>query len=551
VRLVQCNYPHCGREEKRDQRCIFHLQNKTAEEVEEFYAELAQHKKKSEEDPSVKEMNFQGFFFPQYKFQHGHFGKTAIFNGAIFSGSASFDDVTFSGFASFDDVTFSEDADFMGAKFNSLASFTNAIFSENAWFGQAKFGSDVAFFGAKFGALAWFGDAAFSRYAFFQHAVFGGETSFNGATFGHTAWFADAAFGRKTSFNGVRFSDYAFFLGAAFSGQASFSDAAFGNMVAFNGAAFSGQVSFEDVKFGPDTSFADAKFGSDVSFADAKFKNVFFRKTKLCGNANLEAEFYGLAVFERVIFQRDTIESSDLAPATRGNIDLPVTSFDGAYVSERAEIRFIQHREYNADLDVERNFGVDRVSFLNVNLERFNFQQVEWGTFHGRRAVVEEVLMGRPPFEDVTPEQVRQLCGRLRANQEKAFRYAEAGDFFIGEMDMRRRWLQDKGWRALPERLLLWLFSGLSRYGESISRPILAGLIIVFGLAALRLVLREPSEWQLYQSLSIEESLVRSLASFFQLRSTTLWTDVLERIVSIPILGVLFIALRRKLERRP
>ena len=75
-------------------------------------------------------------------------------------------------------------------------------------------------------------------------------------------------------------------------------------------------------------------------------------------------------------------------------------------------------------------------------------------------------------------------------------------------------------------------------------------VIVVLGLAGLRLVVGEPSEWRLCQPLSVEESLVRSLASFFQLRSTTLWTDILERLVSIPILGVLFIALRRKLERR-
>ena len=40
------------------------------------------------------------------------------------------------------------------------------------------------------------------------------------------------------------------------------------------------------------------------------------------------------------------------------------------------------------------------------------------------------------------------------------------------------------------------------------------------------------------------------VAAFFQLRSPDFWADVLERMVSIPILGSLFIALKRKFERK-
>lgn len=483
---MQCKYPGCGREEKRDQCCIFHLRNKTAEEAAEFYRELVQYKKRKEEDPSARCVDLEGFFFP---------GHECIFRDEHFKKDALFDDATFGGDVSFDSATFDKEASFAGAMFSGRASFVGATFSGGAWFD----------------------DTIFSGYAFFNSVLFSTDATFDSATFTREA----------------------LFLGAAFDGDASFRDATFG-----------GDAFFEHATFSRHASFVDVTFGKDAMFFDVTFKNLLFHKAVLLGNVRLGARFDGIAVFEKVVFQRDTIESSDLATATRGNIGLSVTSFDGAYVSEGAEVRFIQQREYNASLDVERNLGIDRVSFLNVDLERFNFQQVEWGTLHGRRAVIEEVLMGRPPFEDVTPEQVRQICARLRANQEKALRYAEAGDFFIGEMDMRRRWLRERGWRAFPERFLLSLFSGLSRYGESISRPALATVIIVFVLVGLRLVLREPSEWHPYQPLSVEESLVRSVASFFQLRTTTLWTDILERLVSIPILGVLFIALRRKLERR-
>jgi uncharacterized protein YjbI with pentapeptide repeats len=381
--------------------------------------------------------------------------------------------------------------------------------------------------------------ATFSGSARFHRTKFLDRAWFDGATFSVRAGFKQVTFSRDAWFRHTIFKDHAGFHGATFSDHAGFHAASFLGWAGFDGATFSGYVAFDDATFSDDAVFDGATFGK-----------VVFHGTNFRRNLQMGARFDGPAIFENVLFQRDTIESSDLATVVAGSSLFPVTSFGGAFVSEGGEVRFIQQREYNAPLGVERNFGIDRVSFLNVNLGRFNFQEVEWGTLHGRRAVIEEAMMGRRPFENVTPEQVRQIYARLRANQEKAFRYAEAGDFFIGEMDMRRRWLRDRGWQAFPERFLLWLFSGLSRYGESISRPTLAMVIVVFGLAGLRLVLGEQSEWRLCQPLSVEESLVRSLASFFQLRSTTLWTDILERLVSIPILGVLFIALRRKLERR-
>ena len=297
---VHCRYPDCGREEKRDQQCIFHFQNKTEQEAAEFWSELAQHKKRSEEDPSVEIVDFEGFCYPQ-------------------------------------------GCDFRKEHFRKQASFANAAFRGEAWF--------------------------------------------VGATFSGDAYFSEATFSGDAVFIDVTFSEGAYFVGATFSGSATFVHGAFTGDAYFGGAKLKGL-----------TSFVDASFSGEVLFGGATFKNAFFEKAVFRGSLDLGARFDGIAVFERVIFQRDTIESGDLEAATKGNIHLPVTSFGGAYVSEGAEVRFIQQREYRSDLGVERNLGIDRVSFLHVDLERFNFQQVEWGRLHGRRAVVEEALMGKPPL---------------------------------------------------------------------------------------------------------------------------------------------------------
>ncbi|MGC8949609.1 MAG: hypothetical protein ACP5OK_09780, partial [Thermoprotei archaeon] len=49
---------------------------------------------------------------------------------------------------------------------------------------------------------------------------------------------------------------------------------------------------------------------------------------------------------------------------------------------------------------------------------------------------------------------------------------------------------------------------------------------------------------------SFLDSLKISTAVFFQIYFDSSWLTILERLISIPILGTLYIALRRKLERR-
>jgi uncharacterized protein YjbI with pentapeptide repeats len=371
------------------------------------------------------------------------------------------------------------------------------------------------------------------------------------ATFNGSAWFPGVTFSEGTNFYNTTFNKYASFLGAGFGRGAEFEQVIFNEDAVFLGTRFIGIARFRSAEFNGTADFVGAEFHTDAEFGEATFsRNVYFQGALFMGSLFMRARFEGLAVFDRTVFQRDTTRSSNLAQLVdrETNPEIPVTRFDGAIVGQNAEVRFIQPREQKEGK--MRNFAIDRVSFLNVDLERFNFQDVEWGTYEGRRVVIEEVLMGKPPFEDVTPEKVRQIYARIRTNQEKALRYAEAGDFFVGEMEVRRKALEDRGSRVWPERFALWVFKWLSYYGESIFRPSSAALTAIVFFMGLRLVLNEPSEICVTEPVSWQESTWRSLAAFFQLRSSNLWTDIAERLISIPILGTLFIALKRRLERR-
>ena len=409
--------------------------------------------------------------------------------------------------------------DLTGFVFPGHLEMRDRVFPKPIAFNRATFSGNVLFHRARFSGQAWFDNATFS-----------GQAVFRGATFGGDAWFRDA-----------KFSDHAGFHGAKFSGWAGFDRATFSGDAAFDGATFS----------------------DDALFDRAMFRTVVFRGTIFRGNLHLGARFDGPALFERVLFQRDTIEPSDLSGLSKPNPvqKVPVTSFSGATVESNGEVRFIQPREYNARLKVERNFAIDRVSFLNADLSRFNFQDVEWGRYHNRRAVVEEALMGRPPFQDVTPQQVRQVCARVRDNLERALRYPEAGDFFIGEMEMKRVALAyDRPGDSRSRRTLNWLrrnvstialYKLFSMYGESWRRIavwILASLFVLFpGYRTLASLIGGslcPNQfWNAYYM-----NFTRNVFVFFQLRSEDL-IDVIERMWSGLLLGLTLVALRRQLER--
>lgn len=292
-------------------------------------------------------------------------------------------------------------------------------------------------------------------------------------------------------------------------------------------------------------------FEGDAWFDGATFGDATFRSTIFLGRTEMGARFNGLAIFEGTVFQRDTIEPDDFAYLT-GPPPLPhiiVTKFDGARVGPEGEVRFIKQTNVLRG-DIAINRCIDRVSLLNADLQRFNFQDVEWGTYLGRKSIIEEVLMGEEgPFRDVTPQQVRQTYANVRRNQERALRYAEAGSFFVGEMEMRT--LELKGGRKLvpplqklPEWLLLTIYRHLAMYGESIILPFYWSIIAIISFGLARIFLASA-----YSAAGVGDAFMQSLMAFFQMRSEP-GMDVIQRLVSIPILGSLFIAMSRKFKRR-
>ncbi|MGC9203227.1 MAG: hypothetical protein ACP5HX_11245 [Thermoproteota archaeon] len=87
----------------------------------------------------------------------------------------------------------------------------------------------------------------------------------------------------------------------------------------------------------------------------------------------------------------------------------------------------------------------------------------------------------------------------------------------------------------------------LCLYGEIYSRTLILAVATIIFFATLRTYLSLPT----YSFIdSFLDSRKISVATFSQIYFDNSWLTVLERLISIPILGALYIALRRKLERR-
>lgn len=134
------------------------------------------------------------------------------------------------------------------------------------------------------------------------------------------------------------------------------------------------------------------------------------------------------------------------------------------------------------DLTACRFAGTHRLDQLRVEGRSWFDQPPGRLRWTSRQVLAEEAVyrgwrLGEPGY----PEHVAPLYRALRKSLEDSKNEASAGDFYYGEMEMRRhspttRW---------AERVILWFYWLLSGYGQRAGRAIVALLVVVATVAAL------------------------------------------------------------------
>jgi uncharacterized protein YjbI with pentapeptide repeats len=469
-------------------------------------------------------------FFVAVEFAGGAFFLAAEFSGyaafkeAKFSGVAVFNGVKFFGDAVFNEAEFSEDADFREARFSEVAAFVKAKFSRDAYFQEAEFSRDVAFWRAKFSGNAYFSKVGFSGYADFSGVELSGEANFSGSKFSG-----------NVDFNEARLSGEASFSGANFSGIAVFSGAEFSRGAAFNGAEFSGDADFWKAKFPREAHFGGAKFSGDAYF--------------------MEAEFSGNTHFEGAKFQQRA-DFSEVQTAKDATVDFQW-------------VRFLKPQQvffHHVDLS--------RWSFLDTDLRRIDFDDVTWGTIPSisplrsrrwirrwerrhlsrrfllrllrlrlrltptRTAIFDEIRVSKEKVKKARLAKVERLYRHLKQNYESQRDYGRAGDFYYGEMEMKRRQLNPLG------QIPFWIYRILSGYGESYPRALFWLIVMWLLFAVLFTVVGYTDEWgnhaDLWRSLIYS---AQSMTLFHELNITfhSAWGKAIKLVASV--LGVIQIAL--------
>ena len=147
---------------------------------------------------------------------------------------------------------------------------------------------------------------------------------------------------------------------------------------------------------------------------------------------------------------------------------------------------------------------MSKVSFLNTDITQIRFNDsIRW---RGRDnfQIIEETWLEENAEENSEEGKKVRLGGvlsvyrNLRENYEYRRRYDESGKFFIREMDLKRKYrgikskgydadykeeikynIKKKNWLERHIFSLTGLYYHLSRYGEDLLRPTLAGFVIV------------------------------------------------------------------------
>jgi uncharacterized protein YjbI with pentapeptide repeats len=498
--------------------CIFHDPNywKTNEKEvrEKFLEEL-----------NKGESYFVGFHLPSIKLPevikqplhmdlvkiHGEFNA----NGVHFNGETWFIEATFK-VVLFDEATFNGEARFYGAIFNGETSFNGTIFKGKTWFFRAIFNGETWFEGAKFNKIASFFESQFRNKTIFDDSFFSGEVSFKNTIF------------LIGSINNSKYTDYISFRRVTFKEP---------EKVIFDGCNMK-RVSFlhSDISR---IKFINTKWGKDFRIFDEK---LFLLKLNKKEFIKEQKKFLKKIInFTKSIKLDDVVEAFEkgiveISEEMEEIICEPVIYEKLALMKEYKDEKKV--KEYNEKKKELEQYYKDYIKKDYINKLKNKLNQID-KDIENEIKNLEDYGLKDLTFKELTLDNVLTVYRNLRENYDYYMKYEESGKFFLNEMKLKRKTLP----KLSGEKIVMSLYETLALYGESYIRPLLALITIMMTSFFIRLYIHQ------FDPNVIFDELLKSI-DLFGLGSVSGSIDIIERLVAIPILGMLIVALRRKLERR-
>jgi uncharacterized protein YjbI with pentapeptide repeats len=480
---------------------------------------------------TVKETFTEPVYFNSAKFHAVNFTKATFFNSVDFSKAEYYDDVYFY------TTRFLDFANFTLAKFNNRIIFSDAIFTNVIFLGSSF--ENVTFSNTNFG-LADFSKAEFNSY-----------TNFVGAIFAKRAKFIGTIFFDRVDFTAAEFHSGANFIFAIFDG---------GNKTLFTIEDIS-KVSFQN------SDISKITLNANLFFNKGKDKFKIFDETLLEWNMYQiftwdifpnEKESIKLKKFLKFL-DEEWIEDVEFVKVNETTISVreKEKNPNDIYYYDSANLRMILIDKKGSftylssihDLKLILDVNQNTVRLFIDGREEYNFETQK---IDGKMKVFSEQCL---------LNSVITVYRFLRENFEYNLRYDEAGDLFIREMELKRNYKQineSPGYKIIKKDIisrnisLTGLYYNFFKYGESLLRPL---LFLIFPLFILGTIAHILLNYQTFieNSFAITFNAAQlTLLDILQLpneNQKTLLDDFIK-IISLPVLGSLFIPLRRKFERK-
>jgi uncharacterized protein YjbI with pentapeptide repeats len=470
------------------------------------------------------------------------FKEDVDFSNTVFKGDIThFGDSEFEGEADFHDSTFENGVNFVDTIFNN-ADFSRATFKkEDANFKKATFKGKADFRKTKFKKAADFNEATFKDIVDFWNVKFNmdeshkGKTDFSNATFEKYVQFSFASFNKKVLFIHTTFEKEAYFKDAKFNGEVDFGSS----------TIFKGEADFKDAKFNGEVNFRSSVFKEEADFSSSTFNMINFEKlifksiTKFT-DISFGQMFFLESIFEDIVFFKKKEENKDKGIAIFNKV---------AFGNKHAKII---------------NFPLSKTSFLMTDVNEILItEKAEEILRHKLLKFKEKGIIKDKPLKEIYEEALKYLEPHLDLNYNiviaeyrnirKSFEnnrtYIEASELFKKEMELIKE-------NANPfEKFIISIYGELSDYGESMFRPFEWMVFFIFMFPIPFLVWEYNSKGHLEQNYSYVVCLFDTLRAFFQLgiKDTTSLMYPYEwfiRVISLILLGNIFIAIKRRLERR-
>jgi len=396
-----------------------------------------------------------------------------------------------------------------------------------------------------------------------QCFIFPSNTNLNGISFKKIAIFKFAQFSNRIDFSEAEFADKADFGKARFGNKAKLFRTRFGDETNFTETYFGDDTNFGLAKFGKKTNFWQAKFGEGTNFSETTFDDeTYFVRTEFGYYLDFAySRFNGEAIFQDITFGEKISDN--------------IINFTNIIFVKPNQVRF-------------ENVNLSSFSFVKSNIQDINFLDCEWIKIRKRHVLFDEIyysneiLNNSDILEKANLGEIEQVYLWLQANFEKNKRYPEAGDFYIGAMEMRRRQIANNKnivRRLLRQNLfsLMALYRYISLYGERYIRTFNWMLIVLFLFSGFYLIAGfdfptatipgstnyEHINYDLFHKMDISElasdfkkSFMVSLCTLtfqknvsFHLTTTSVLISIVETVISAILVSLFLLALRRRFRR--